>query len=252
VVQKYLFTLIEWLFVTRCSLLVACRSGTKNKQLSNKQLSNKGQRTKDKIAVSTEPINPVNPQKVNQEVVTQTSDFPAVFRLSPLIRITLLSLYVALTVPLPFLAAVTAAPVDPRMLWVGLGLGAVALYGALTERVILDDQGIQVTYAQWVPRFFRSGWSLPWAEVKELKPRTTGQGGLVYYFLSESGKGFLLPMRVAGFAKLVKLVEAKTGIDTRDVRPLAQPWMYLILLGCTLLLLLMDVWTISTAIAHNI
>ncbi len=190
-------------------------------------------------------------QKVNQEISTMTSDFPAVFRLSPLIRITLLSLYVALTVPLPFLAAVTAAPVDPRMLWVGLGLGAVALYGALTERVILDDQGIQVTYAQWVPRFFRSGWSLPWAEVKELKPRTTGQGGLVYYFLSESGKGYLLPMRVAGFAKLVKLVEAKTGIDTRDVRPLAQPWMYLILLGCTLLLLLMDVWTISTAIAHN-
>lgn len=41
-------------------------------------------------------------------------------------------------------------------------------------------------------------------------------------------------MRVAGFAKLVALVEAKTGIDTRDVRPLSQPWMYLILLGCTL------------------
>lgn len=187
----------------------------------------------------------------SQEISTQTSDFPAVFRLSPLIRITLLSLYVALTVPLPFLAVATTAPVAPRLLWVGLGLGAVALYAALSERVILDDQGIQVTYAKWVPRFFRSGWSLPWAEVKELKPRTTGQGGLVYYFLSESGKGYLLPMRVAGFARLVQMVEAKTGIDTRDVRPLAQPWMYLILLGFTLLLLLIDVWIISTALAHH-
>ena len=54
-------------------------------------------------------------------------------------------------------------------------------------------------------------------------------------------------MRVAGFSRLVKQVEAKTGIDTRDVRPLAQPWMYLILLGLTLLLGLVDLWAIANA-----
>jgi len=172
---------------------------------------------------------------------------PAVFRISPLIRITLLSLYVALTVPLPFLSQVTDAPVPPTLLFVGISLGIIPLYAALSERVILDDQAIQVSYPSWVPRFFRKGWSLPWSEVKELKPRTTGQGGLVYYFLSKQEKAYLLPMRVAGFARLVKLVEARTGIDTADVRPLAQPWMYLILLGCTVLLLLVDGWTIWTA-----
>jgi hypothetical protein len=85
--------------------------------------------------------------------------------------------------------------------------------------------------------------------VKDLKPRTTGQGGIVYYFLSKEEKAYLLPMRVAGFAKLVREVQVKTGIDTTDVIPLAQPWMYLILLGFTLLLLLVDAWTITTAIA---
>lgn len=177
---------------------------------------------------------------------------PSVFHLSPLIRITLLSLYVALTIPLPFLAQVTAAPVPPGLLFVGIGLGAVALYAVLSERVILDDRGIEVTYPGWVPSFFRKGWSLPWSEVKELKPRTTGQGGLVYYFLSQSGNAYLLPMRVAGFAKLVREVQAKTGIDTTDVKPLAQPWMYLILLGFTLLLLLVDAWTIMTALAQAV
>ena len=176
---------------------------------------------------------------------------PSVFRISPLIRLTLLCLYVALTAPLPFLSHVTAAPIPPALLVVGIGLGAVALYAALSEQVILDDQGIQVAYPNWVPRFFRKGWSLPWSEVKELKPRTTGQGGLVYYFLSTEGKAYLLPMRVAGFARLVKLVEAKIGIDMTDVRPLAQPWMYLILLGFTLLLLLVDGWTIWTAVAQG-
>ncbi len=174
--------------------------------------------------------------------------WPSVFRISPLIRLTLLCLYVGLTIPLPFLAKVTAAPVSPMLLWVGIGLGAIALYGALSERVILDEEAIQVTYPRWVPHLFRKGWSLPWTEVQELKCRTTGQGGLVYYFVSKSGKGYLLPMRVVGFAQMVKQVEAKTGIDTTDIRPLAQPWMYLILLGFTLILLLIDGWTIWTAL----
>ncbi|MBE9014688.1 hypothetical protein IQ272_00665 [Chroococcidiopsidales cyanobacterium LEGE 13417] len=184
-------------------------------------------------------------------VTALVNNSTSLFRLSPLIRITLLSLYIALTIPLPFLAKVTAAPVPPIWLWIGISIGFIALYAALSERVILDDQGIQVTYPLWVPKWFRRGWSLPWSEVKELKPRTTGQGGLVYYFLSQEGKAYLLPMRVAGFAKLVREVQAKTGIDTTDVIPLSQPWMYLILLVFTLLLLLVDAWTVTTAIALN-
>ncbi|HYW17813.1 MAG TPA: hypothetical protein VE956_00630 [Nodularia sp. (in: cyanobacteria)] len=179
---------------------------------------------------------------------TSTNISKSVFRLSPLIRITLLSLYIALTVPLPFLAQATDAPVPPKLLWIGICIGFVGLYAVLTERVIVDDQSIQVTYPAWVPGFFRKGWTLPWLDVKEIKPRSTGQGGLVYYFLSQDGKAYLLPMRVAGFSRLVKIVETKTGINTSDVRPLAQPWMYLILLALTLLLLLVDAWTITTAL----
>jgi hypothetical protein len=127
-------------------------------------------------------------------------------------------------------------------------VGAIALYGALSERVIVEEEKIQVAYPHWVPRFFRKGWSLPWQDVKDLKMRTTGQGGLVYYFLSQSSEqAYLLPMRVVGFSRLVKLVEKFTGIDTTDVRPLSQPWMYLILLGFSLLLLLTDGWVIWTA-----
>ncbi|GAP95075.1 hypothetical protein [Leptolyngbya sp. NIES-2104] len=171
------------------------------------------------------------------------------FRISPLIRITLLSLYIALTTPLPFLANATDAPVPSSWLWAGIAIGFVILFGALSERVIVNDDGIQVTYPVWVPKFFRKGWQIPWSEVKALKPRSTGQGGLVYYFLSKSGEGYLLPMRVAGFARLVDRVQKQTGIDTTDVKPLSQPWMYLILLGFTVLLLLIDAWTVSTAIA---
>lgn len=171
----------------------------------------------------------------------RSDDKRQVFRISPLICLTLLSLYVALTLPLPFLARVTAAPISPALLGVALVLGGVILLGALSEQVILDERGIQVAYPAWARLIWRRGWSLAWSEIHSLKPRSTGQGGLVYYFLTQAGdQAYLLPMRVAGFGALVAEVQARTEIDTRDVKPLAQPWMYLILLGLTLLLLLID------------
>lgn len=173
-----------------------------------------------------------------------------VFKISPLVRLTLLLLYTALTVPLPFLAQRSGAAIPPWLLWVGIGLGAVILFAVLTERVIVDEQGIQVTYPIGVRFWLRKGWSLAWTEIVALKARSTGQGGLVYYFLTQSGQGYLLPMRVAGFARLVRRVQAQTGIDTTDVRPLSQPWMYLILLGLTLMLLTVDAWTIWTAVGQ--
>lgn len=172
---------------------------------------------------------------------------PDVFPISPLIRITLLGLYGALTLPLPVLAQVTDAPVSPQLSGIGIGLGAIALYGALSQRVVTNADGITVTYPGWIRWLLRQNWQLSWSDIRALKPRTTGQGGIVYYFVGSDDRAYLLPMRIAGFARLVRQVEAQTGISTRDVKPLAQPWMYAILLLFTLLLLLVDAWILLTA-----
>ena len=170
------------------------------------------------------------------------------FYISPLIRITLSLLYLSLLIPLPFLATFTHAEVPAWLLWVGICAGFGALQGGLSQRVVVDDRTICVNYPIWVPSLFVKSWSLDWSDIKELKMRTTGQGGLVYYFINDQGEGFLLPMRIAGFNNLVKLIQTYSSIDTTDIYPLAQPWMYFALLGLTGFLLLTDIWTISTAI----
>jgi hypothetical protein len=172
-----------------------------------------------------------------------------IFYISPIIRIALSLLYISLTIPLPFLAEFTHAAVSSALIWVGMALGFITLQGALSQRVVVDDRSIRVNYPGWVPSFFTKGWAIDWQDVKELKMRTTGQGGVVYYFTDRTGQGFLLPMRVAGFNKLVQLVQQYTSIDTSDVRPLAQPWMYFALLVLTGFLLLVDTWTIWTAVS---
>ncbi len=168
------------------------------------------------------------------------------FRISPLIRITLTLFYIALLLPLPFLAQMTGGA-SPWLMLTGAGAGLILLQGALSQQVVTDDRQIQVCYPWWVPSLLVTSWSLPWQNVVALKARSTGQGGLVYYFMDKSQQGYLLPMRVAGFNRLVEIVQSQTSVDTQDVRPLAQPWMYFILLGVTALLLLVDVWAIWTA-----
>lgn len=163
---------------------------------------------------------------------------PEIFRLSPLIKITLINLYLALTIPLPILAVISQhQPMMAGWLTAALAIGLLALGAALSEQVVVTDQHIQVRYPNWVPPFFRSGWQLPWSEVSELNCRTTGQGGLVYYFVTpQRDRAYLLPMRVAGFNRLTQLVAAQTGLDTQSVRPLSQPWMYFVLFLFTLVL----------------
>ncbi len=173
---------------------------------------------------------------------------PRRFRVSLLIRATLLCLYVSLTLPLPSLAVVSQASVAPSLLWFGIGLGGLVVYGGLSEQVVVNAEGIGVSYPTWIAWLFRRQWQLSWPEITALKPRSTGQGGLVYYFTSTAAdRAYLLPMRMAGFAELLRYVEAYTSLDTRDVKPLAQPWMYVMLLGCSLLLFVVDVWVLWTA-----
>ncbi|MEB3209847.1 MAG: hypothetical protein VKL39_00765 [Leptolyngbyaceae bacterium] len=167
------------------------------------------------------------------------------FRISPIIRLTLNSLYGSLVLPLPLLAHQTDAPVPPAILVVGVVLGWFALIATLSEKVQVNPEGLRVSYGSWVPTFWRSGWSLRWEDVVALKPRSTGQGGIVYYFVNKKGEARLLPMRMAGFARFVRYVQQSTTIDTADVRPLAQPWMYLILFVLTGFLWLIDGWAVT-------
>ncbi|NCJ05947.1 hypothetical protein GS597_05350 [Synechococcales cyanobacterium C] len=167
-----------------------------------------------------------------------------VYRTSPLIRLALWGLYLTLLVPLPFLAQVNG--MASGWLWVALVAGGVVLQAALSEQIWVDEDGIEVCYPLWVPTWFRPGWRLRWSEIQSLKPRSTGQGGRVFYFTTTAETAYLLPMRVAGFAAMTRQIEDHTGLDLRAVKPLAQIWMYSILLGFVLMLAGVDGWVLWT------
>ncbi len=168
------------------------------------------------------------------------------FGLSPLIRFTLLSLYLALVLPLPLLA-----PQSLR-LWMGVGLvfGLVLVFGLLSEHVETDDAGITVRYPAWIRWLLRRGWSMRWQDIKALVPVGTSQGGTVYYVKSADLRHQLLPQRIERFDRFLQLLQTNSGVSTSGIGRLTPPWTYQILACLSGLMLIGEVatlfWRMST------
>jgi hypothetical protein len=170
--------------------------------------------------------------------------------MAPLIRFTLLGLYLALVLPLPLLA-----PAELRWpMAVALPLGLLVVLAITSEQVEVDDQGLRVGHPAWCAWLLRRGWQLSWQQVTGLTSVTTSQGGRVHYVRSEgrgsgsgrSGSGsanaagsqaWLLPQRVADFDLFLSTFQAHTGIDTSGVGRITPAWTYQLLAGLSGLML---------------
>ena len=146
------------------------------------------------------------------------------YPMAPLIRYTLMLLYLALVLPLPALAP------DGLRLWllVMVPLGLVLVLAMVSERVELDGEGLRVGPAPWCAWLLRRGWQLEWGEVKSLVPVGTSQGGRVYY-VRTGQKAHLLPQRVENFEDFLGRFSSNSGIDISGVQRLTPPWTYKLL-----------------------
>ena len=147
------------------------------------------------------------------------------FGLSPLIRFTLLSLYVALVLPLPVMA-----PQALRPLMVGaLILGLVLVVGLLSEQVEADAAGLRVSYPSWIRWLLRRSWSMQWDDIRALVPVGTSQGGTVYYLKVVDCRHQLLPQRIERFDLFLDVLNERSSVSTKGIGRLTPPWTYQVL-----------------------
>jgi hypothetical protein len=144
--------------------------------------------------------------------------------MAALIRFTLIGLYLALVLPLPW-----QAPQELRgALGLAVGLGLVLVLAITSERVELDAEGIRVGHPAWCSWWLRRGWQLSWSSITAITPVTTSQGGRVYYLRSGDGS-FLLPQRVARFEEFLQGLTSHSGLDTSGIGRISPPWTYRLL-----------------------
>lgn len=157
----------------------------------------------------------------------------ALHPMAPLIRFTLLALYLALVLPLPLLA-----PAGLRTaLLLAVPSGFLLVLAITSERVELDAEGLRVGHPAWCAWLLRRGWQLGWPAMTALTPVGTSQGGRVYYVRDAGGGAFLLPQRIDRFEAFLAEFSQRSGLDTSGVGRISPPWTYRVLaLLCGLML----------------
>jgi len=145
--------------------------------------------------------------------------------MAPLIRGTLLTLYLALVLPLPALAPASLRP----WLLAALPLGLLVVLAISSERVELDDQGLRLNHPAWCGWWLRRGWELRWEQVRGLTPVTTSQGGRVFYVRRADGSAVLLPQRLQAFEDFLSRFSAQSGLPTGSIGRISPAWTYQLL-----------------------
>ena len=166
--------------------------------------------------------------------------------MAPLIRFTLLALYLALVLPLPLMAPESLRP----LLLVAVPLGLVLVVAITSERVEVDSNGIRVGHPPWCAWVLRRGWQLPWTAITALIPVGTSQGGKVFYVRERAGGAFLLPQRVERFEDFLQAFTQRSGLDTSSVNRISPPWTYRLLAVLCALMLGGEVVSLALALAQ--
>lgn len=152
-----------------------------------------------------------------------------VYGMAPLIRGTLVLLYLALVLPLPALAPAELRP----WLIAALPLGLAVVLAISSERVELDQAGLRLRHPSWCRWWLRRGWELGWDQVQGLTPVATSQGGRVFYVRikggAAAGASVLLPQRLEQFDDFLIRFGRYTGLDTSAVGRISPAWTYQLL-----------------------
>ena len=161
---------------------------------------------------------------------------PRQYGMAPLIRGTLVGLYLALVLPLPVLASGGLR----ALLAIAVPLGLLLVLAITSETVTVAPQGLALGHPRWCGWWLRRGWSLDWNEITGLTAVATSQGGRVYYLRSPKGS-FLLPQRLARFSDFLAQLQHYSGLDTKAIGRISPPWTYQLLAGLTALMLVGEI-----------
>ncbi len=148
------------------------------------------------------------------------------------VKSSLVSLYLALTIPIPFYSIDRLKILSIITFFLGLYL----IINITSDYVETCNNKISYKTSFISKILGKKNWEISWEDIKLIKSLTTSQGSKVYYFNTYQGESFLFPQRVENFEKFVLIVSKNTGIATKEISYISPLWTYKLL---TLLSVLM-------------
>ena len=141
------------------------------------------------------------------------------------VKSSLISLYIALTIPLPFISS-EQLKITSLFLFI---FGLLFVISITSDYVETCEKKISYKVSFISRAFGKKNWEIFWEEIKTIKSLPTSQGSKDFYFSDEKGKNLLVPQRIENFDVFLDQVEEKTKINTEAISYISPLWTYKLL-----------------------
>ena len=153
------------------------------------------------------------------------------------VKSSLISLYIALTVPIPYISSEKLK--IPSLVCFILGL--ILIINITSDYVEICEKKISYKTTFIAKAFGKKNWEIIWKEIKSIKSLSTSQGGKVFYFIDKKGKSLLVPQRIENLDIFLDKIEKNTNISTKLISYISPLWTYILLTWLSILMIFVEI-----------
>ncbi len=157
------------------------------------------------------------------------------------VKSSLISLYLALTIPIPFITSENLKILSIIFFIFGLLL----IINITNDYVNTCDNKISYEISFISKIFGKKNWEIFWKDIKLIKSLPTSQGSKVHYFISNKDESFLVPQRVENFKRFISIVENKTNLNINGLSYISPLWTYKLLTFLSVLMIIGEIITFT-------
>jgi len=158
-----------------------------------------------------------------------------------LVKSSLISLYLALTIPIPFISNEELK--IPSIILFFLGL--FSIINITSEFVETCNNKISYKTSFISKILGRKDWEIYWKDIKLIKSLPTSQGSKVYYFNTYKDENFLIPQRLENFERLMYLIHENTKININEISYLSPFWTYKLLSFLSIIMIIGELFAFT-------
>ena len=141
------------------------------------------------------------------------------------VKSSLISLYLALTFPIPFISSEKFKIFSIITFVFELFL----IINITNDYVDICEKKISYKTSFISKIFGKKNWEIFWKDIKLIKSLPTSQGSNIHYFISNKNESFLVPQRVENFERFVSIIKEKTKLNIDKLSYISPLWTYKLL-----------------------
>ena len=141
------------------------------------------------------------------------------------VKSSLITLYLALTIPIPFISIDKLKMLSIFTFFLGLYL----IINITSDYVETCNKKISYKTSFISKILGRKNWEISWKDIKLIKTLPTSQGSKVYYFNTNKDDNFLVPQRLENFEKFILIIQRNTNMNVDQLSYLSPLWTYKLL-----------------------